>query len=151
MNSMLHTAGGLAVVIALILGVAWLLRGAQRFGVRGHGLLRIVASQALSTRERVVVVELADTWLVLGVAPGQVSRLARLARPASPASPASPTSPTSLAPSGGVSDAAPGVVPGVAPSVFSGAASYPSPAAAAPTAGFQGWLERAMQRGASQK
>ena len=146
MNNALNTAGGLAVVIALILGVAWLLRGAQRFGVRGHGLLRVVASQALSTRERVVVVELADTWLVLGVAPGQVSRLARLARPASPTIPV---------PSGGVSGVAPGVASdvdsGAAPSAVSGAASFPSSTTPAPAAGFQGWLERAMQRGASLK
>ena len=147
MNSALHTAGGLAVVIALILGVAWLLRGAQRFGVRGHGLLRIVASQALGTRERVVVVELADTWLVLGVAPGQVSRLARLARPAIPV------------PSGGVSDAASGAGIGVASGAVvgatsgapSGAASAASATTTAPAAGFQRWLERAMQRGASPK
>lgn len=123
MNSALHTAGGLAIVIALILGVAWLLRGAQRFGVHGHGRLRIVASQALSTRERVVVVELAGTWLVLGVAPGQVSRLARMPRPAD------------SAPSGSTSDAA-----------AVGSATAPAPAP-----GFQGWLERAMHHRASHK
>jgi flagellar protein FliO/FliZ len=82
MTGFLQTFAGLVVVIALILGCAWVLRGSQRFGLRGNPLLRVVAAQALTTRERVVVVELGDTWLVLGVAPGQVSRLARLARPA---------------------------------------------------------------------
>ena len=82
MGAALQTAGGLALVIALIFGAAWMLRGSQRFGLRGNPLLRVIASQPLSTRERVVVVELGETWLVLGVAPGQVSRLARLTRPA---------------------------------------------------------------------
>ena len=122
MNGALHTAGGLALVIALILGLAWLLRGAQRIGLRGQGRLRVIASQALSTRERVVVVELAGTWLVLGVAPGQVSRLARMPRP------------DESALAGNIAEAAAG-----------------SGAAPAPVAGFQGWLERAMQGGASPK
>ena len=51
------------------------------------GLLRIVAGTAVGPRERVVVVEVGDTWLVLGVAPGQVSALAEIprARPAAAA------------------------------------------------------------------
>ena len=90
MTGFLQTFAGLVVVIALILGCAWVLRGSQRFGLRGNPLLRVVAAQALTTRERVVVVELGDTWLVLGVAPGQVSRLARLARPANLAATGTP-------------------------------------------------------------
>jgi flagellar protein FliO/FliZ len=34
-----------------------------------------VATQALGQRERVVLVEIGDDWLLLGVAPGQVSAL----------------------------------------------------------------------------
>ena len=133
MNSALHTAGGLAVVIALILGVAWLLRGAQRFGLRGHGLLRIVASQALGTRERVVVVELADTWLVLGVAPGQVARLARLPRAQLPLAPL-PLAP--LPPAGAATPQG----------TASGMAGAPGTTAAPQAFAFQTWLARAMQR-----
>ncbi|HEY5366391.1 MAG TPA: flagellar biosynthetic protein FliO, partial [Casimicrobiaceae bacterium] len=40
--------------------------------------IRIIATQALGQRERVVLVEIADQWLVLGVAPGQVSALSTL-------------------------------------------------------------------------
>ena len=138
MNSALHTAGGLAVVIALILGVAWLLRGAQRFGLRGHGLLRIVASQALGTRERVVVVELADTWLVLGVAPGQVARLARLPRAQLPLAPL-PLAPLPLAPLPPAGAATP-------QGTASGMAGAPGTTAAPQAFAFQTWLARAMQR-----
>lgn len=92
MNGFLQTAGGLIVVVALILACAWVLRGSQRLGLRGNPLLRVVAAQALSTREKVVVVELGDTWLVLGVAPGQVSRLARLIKPEQTQTPPSDTS-----------------------------------------------------------
>lgn len=85
MSGALQTAASLIVVIGLILACAWALRGTQGFGLRSgsarHPLLRIVAAQALSARERVVLLECGDTWLVIGVAPGQVSRLARLPRP----------------------------------------------------------------------
>ena len=50
MGAALQTAGGLALVIALIFGAAWMLRGSQRFGLRGNPLLRVIASQPLSTR-----------------------------------------------------------------------------------------------------
>jgi flagellar protein FliO/FliZ len=66
---------GLAVVIGMVFGCAWL---ARRFGLQqapGHGALKIVGSAALAQRERVVVVQVADTWLVLGVAPGNIRTL----------------------------------------------------------------------------
>jgi flagellar protein FliO/FliZ len=67
---------GLALVIGLIFGCAWL---ARRFGLnrpiaRG-GLVKVISSTPLSQKERVVVIEIEDTWLVLGVAPGSVSHL----------------------------------------------------------------------------
>jgi flagellar protein FliO/FliZ len=42
------------------------------------GLLKVVASTTLGPRERVVVVEIADSWLVLGVTAAAVSTLERL-------------------------------------------------------------------------
>lgn len=69
------TGLGLAVVIALIFVCSALLK---RFGpykrIAGRSL-RVVSSQAVGQRERVVVVEIEDTWLVLGVAPGRVNTL----------------------------------------------------------------------------
>lgn len=69
------TALGLALVLLLIWGLATLVK---RFKP-GHRLqgqsLRVVASQSVGARERVVVVEVDDTWLVLGVTPGSVNRL----------------------------------------------------------------------------
>ena len=38
-------------------------------------MLRVVAGAAVGQRERVVVVEVGSTWLVLGVAPGSVTAL----------------------------------------------------------------------------
>lgn len=86
------TGLALLLVIGLILLCTWLLR---RLTV-GQNLagqpLKVLGSTALGQRERVVIVEVADTWLVLGVAPGQISKLHELPAPAStaPASSAPP-------------------------------------------------------------
>ena len=70
-----QTGLGLVLVLALLFGLAWL---AKRFGLQrplGGGNVRIVGSAAVGQRERVVVVEVAGDWIVLGVAPGQVRSL----------------------------------------------------------------------------
>lgn len=81
---------GLALVLALLVGSLWLLKRltVQRSG--SAGFLRIVAGAAVGARERVVIVEVGSTWLVLGVAPGHVSALAEVPRQSSSAPPTSP-------------------------------------------------------------
>lgn len=73
----------LIVVVALILALAWL---AKRMPVLGGGTgsnpaLRIVGSLALGPRERVVVVAVGDTQLLVGVGVGGTRVLHTLAEP----------------------------------------------------------------------
>lgn len=78
------TAFALLLVVGLIVLFAWLMRRLTP-GHAGAGQhLRIVASRALGPKERVVIVELEDTWLVLGVGGGQVTKLDQRAAPATP-------------------------------------------------------------------
>jgi flagellar protein FliO/FliZ len=73
--SLLQAGLGLAVVIGLIFLFAW---GVRRFGLQPSGngrLLKVVSSIMVGQRERVVVVEIGGSWLVLGVAAGQVRTL----------------------------------------------------------------------------
>lgn len=66
---------GIFVVLGLLLLIAWVLRQG-RTGSFGHnGVIKVIASTAISPRERVVVVEMGEEWLVLGVAPGSVRTL----------------------------------------------------------------------------
>lgn len=72
---LLQAGFGLAVVLALIFACAWV---ARRFGLQQMGstrLLKVVSSAMVGQRERVVVVEIGGSWLVLGVAAGQVRAL----------------------------------------------------------------------------
>ncbi|KUZ13313.1 flagellar biosynthesis protein FliO [Burkholderia diffusa] len=74
-GAVLQTLVGLAVVIGLVFGCAWL---ARRFGfqpVRRGGPLKVVSSVGLGAKESATIVEIGDTWLVLGVAPGNVRLL----------------------------------------------------------------------------
>jgi flagellar protein FliO/FliZ len=48
--------------------------------------MRVIAGVAVGPRERVVILELGSSWLVLGVAPGQVNTLAEIPRQEIPAS-----------------------------------------------------------------
>jgi flagellar protein FliO/FliZ len=68
----------LALVIAMIVALAWLLRKLQ--GVRGVAGqdLRVRGGVAVGARERVVMVEANGKLFMLGVAPGSVRHLADL-------------------------------------------------------------------------
>lgn len=72
---LLQATLGLAVVLALIWGAARLARRFSPMATTARSPIKVVATQALGQRERVVLVEVGDNWLLLGVAPGQVNAL----------------------------------------------------------------------------
>ena len=74
----------LLLVIGLIAGMAWLLR---RLGLARNPTgttIRVVSGVNLSNRERILVVEVADQWIVVGVAPGCINTLATMPRQDAP-------------------------------------------------------------------
>lgn len=96
-TGLLQAASGLAVVIALIFLCAW---AARRLGLQKHNsgrLIKIVASTAIGQRERVVVVEIGDTWLALGVTPGQIQSLHSMPAQEMPEEPRIPIRQSALA------------------------------------------------------
>ncbi|MFO7541420.1 MAG: flagellar biosynthetic protein FliO [Thiobacillus sp.] len=77
-GSLLQVFIGLVAVLLLIGATAW---AAKRLGVTqgsASGLLHVVSSASVGARERVVVVEVGESWLVVGVAPGSVNALMTL-------------------------------------------------------------------------
>jgi flagellar protein FliO/FliZ len=71
-----QVALSLLVVIAAIVACGWLYRRTQGLrGGPGGGVFRVVASQPLGPRERIVVVEIGGKQLVLGLTASQVSTL----------------------------------------------------------------------------
>lgn len=73
---------GLAVVLAALMGFFWLLRRFSPGQAGAQGVVKVVGGVMLGPRERLVVVEVGETWLFLGVGGGQVTRLHEMPRPA---------------------------------------------------------------------
>lgn len=84
-TSLATLAATTAAVVTIILAAAWLLKRLAPRQHFGRSTLRVVAGTAVGSRERVVVVEIGTTWLVLGVAPGQVNLLHQQAKDATAA------------------------------------------------------------------
>lgn len=72
---------GLLVVVALIVGMSWAMRRMGGLPGTGAGSLRILGGLSMGTRERVVLIQVGDQQLLLGVAPGRVQTLHVLEHP----------------------------------------------------------------------
>ncbi|WP_051516464.1 flagellar biosynthetic protein FliO [Herbaspirillum sp. RV1423] len=72
---------GLVAVLALMAGIAWLFkRSGLVQGANSNAVAKIIGGVSVGTRERVMVIEVADQWIVIGVAPGRVNTLATMPR-----------------------------------------------------------------------
>ncbi|NWG39364.1 MAG: flagellar biosynthetic protein FliO [Hydrogenophilaceae bacterium] len=79
-GSLFSVLFGLIAVIAMIVGLAWM---ARRIGVTRHqenALIQVVGSTSLGARERVAIVQVQDSWIVVGISPAGLSSLATLPR-----------------------------------------------------------------------
>jgi len=73
--NMLNMFMGLAVVIALILGLAWVLK---KYGkVSGSNVvdMKVLGGLSLGTREKAILIEVDNTRLLVGVTPGHIQTL----------------------------------------------------------------------------
>jgi flagellar protein FliO/FliZ len=87
-SGILQMLTGLVVVLAMLGVSLWLLKRISVPRGQAGGVMRIVTGTAVGPRERVVLLEIGSTWLVLGVAPGRISALAEVPRQEIPAAPA---------------------------------------------------------------
>jgi flagellar protein FliO/FliZ len=71
----------LALVLALIFGVAWSVRRMRGFGKPQGAALDVIANLPLGQKERAVLIRCGSTQILLGVAPGQVNTLHVLVEP----------------------------------------------------------------------
>lgn len=68
-------AVGLGLVIFLILVSAWLLRRFNQLSLSQGNRLKVLGGLSVGTRERVVLLQVGEKQLLLGVAPGRVETL----------------------------------------------------------------------------
>ncbi len=74
-GSLLQLLLGLALVIGMILALAWAARRTGFAAGISHTDLKVIATLTLGARERVVLVQAGEQQLLLGVAPGRVNLL----------------------------------------------------------------------------
>lgn len=80
-GNLLQTTFGLLIVLAVIAAVAWLFKRFGNYQIGVQGKMKIVGGVSLGTRERVVLLQVGDKQLLLGVAPGQIRTLHVLDKP----------------------------------------------------------------------
>lgn len=94
-GSLLQTVLALAVVLGLLVGLAWLLK---RFGPRhitGGTTVKLVGALSVGARERILVIEVGEQWIVVGASPGRMNALSTMPRQETPEGPdATTTVPT---------------------------------------------------------
>ena len=66
---------GLLLVIGLIFLLAWLVRRVQRIGPRSTQVIKLLASQALGPRDRLVLVQVGSEQVLLGLSAGRITPL----------------------------------------------------------------------------
>jgi flagellar biosynthetic protein FliO len=79
-GSLLTTVFSLILVLGLLVGLAWLLK---RFGPRsitGGANVKLVGALSVGARERILVVEVGEQWIVVGASPGRMNALATMPR-----------------------------------------------------------------------
>jgi flagellar protein FliO/FliZ len=76
-----QTSLSLIVVVGMILGCYWVIKRCTNGAGASRKHLKVVSSSMVGTKERVVIVEIKDTWLVLGVGNGTVNKLHQLPKP----------------------------------------------------------------------
>lgn len=74
---------GLLFIVALIVGMGWFIRRMGTFNSVASGSLKLLGGLSLGQRERIVLVQVGETQLLVGVAPGQVRTLHVLDKPVS--------------------------------------------------------------------
>ena len=80
-GGLLQTTFALLFVLALMLGLAWFMKrfGPKNFG-GGNSNVKLVGSLSVGARERILVVEVGEQWIVVGASPGRMNALATMPR-----------------------------------------------------------------------
>lgn len=72
---------GLLLVVGLIFVLAWLMRRVQNIGPGNAQVIELVGSRALGPRDRLVLVQVGEEQILLGITPGRITPLHVLKTP----------------------------------------------------------------------
>jgi len=78
-GSMMQATLALVLVLLAVFAAAWGLKRLRKFGAGGNTGIEVISQAALGAKERAVLLKVAGTHVLVGVAPGQVNLLHVLA------------------------------------------------------------------------
>lgn len=82
-GSYLQMVLGLLFILTLIFGMGWFIRRMGTFNSVANGSIKLLGGLSVGQREKVVLVQVGETQLLVGVAPGQIRTLHVLDKPVS--------------------------------------------------------------------
>ena len=80
-DSLLRVSGGLLVVLLVMVLLFWLMKRTRFLKPAGQADMKVLGSLALGQRERIVLAQVGEAQVLVGVAPGQVNSLYVLQTP----------------------------------------------------------------------
>ena len=79
-GSLFEVLPGLIIVLGLLAAATWLIRRLGLSKTASAPTVKIIGGINVGNRERILVVEVADQWIVVGVAPGRINALSTMER-----------------------------------------------------------------------
>ena len=73
--------GGLLLVVVVILLFAWLVKKFNLNQQSQNGLIRIIAGLSIGTRDRIVLLQIGEEQILVGLTPGRIEKLHTLSQP----------------------------------------------------------------------
>ncbi len=74
-SSLLKMTVGLLLVIAAIFGSAWVYRRFGQGAIFHQGNIRVIGGLSLGSRERIVLIQVGEEQILVGVSPGRIQTL----------------------------------------------------------------------------
>ena len=78
---LLKLTGGLILVVVVIFALAWLVKKFNLAQQSHAGLIKIVAGVSIGTRDRIVLLQVGEEQILVGLTPGRIEKLHTLAEP----------------------------------------------------------------------
>ncbi|MFT5502544.1 MAG: flagellar protein FliO/FliZ [Gammaproteobacteria bacterium] len=70
-------------IVVMIFGIAWVLKRFNLTQQKGSGMIKVIGGMALGTKDRLMVIEIGEERLLLGLSPGRIEKLHTLNCPPS--------------------------------------------------------------------
>jgi flagellar protein FliO/FliZ len=81
MPYLLKLTGGLLLVVVVILAFAWLVKKFNLNQQSQNGLIKIIAGLSIGTRDRIVLLQIGEEQILVGLTPGRIEKLHTLSQP----------------------------------------------------------------------